>query len=262
MAHHLSHRAYRPSEATLRVPSQAGAWVRARYLSAGAEIHLQRGRLWRRGSRLFSHTVVGWAAGAWRVQAFYLDRFRRRRTQRRIQLHQRLLRSTAAAATHWARPDWPARAWSALAAAPARAGRVWAAARAGAVGQLVQLVWCPLELPPGGGVPGGIRPLQALVRYRLRGRHQRRIKSVVWPLLQRVRSNLEVTGAAARCNGRFTRAQRASHEVYQWGRLGQGDPSQRVEAAFVTAPLRFGSVGVTLMVNYGDQTSLSRRACG
>ena len=53
-----------------------------------------------------------------------------------------------------------------------------------------------------------------------------------------------------RCAGRFTRRQRADRAAYRWGRLGRGDPATRVEEAFFTVPLRFGAVGVTLLVSY------------
>lgn len=123
----------------------------------------------------------------------------------------------------------------------------WAVERAVTVASPVVWQWCPLHEPG----HGGIHLVRTALRYRLRGRYQRRIKTIVYPLMARLRRLNGVVGVSIRCCGRFTRSQRATHSRYQWGRLGVGDPSQRVASAFVTAALRFGSVGVTVVVNYG-----------
>jgi ribosomal protein S3 len=60
-----------------------------------------------------------------------------------------------------------------------------------------------------------------------------------------------VVGARVRCHGRFTRRQRADRATHKWGRLGRTHLGARVEDARTGAALRFGAVGVTLLVNYG-----------
>jgi ribosomal protein S3 len=87
--------------------------------------------------------------------------------------------------------------------------------------------------------------------YRLRGRFERRTKSVALPLLRLTQKMPGVVGARVRCHGRFTRRQRADRATHKWGRLGRTHLGARVEDARTGAALRFGAVGVTLLVNYG-----------
>jgi ribosomal protein S3 len=99
---------------------------------------------------------------------------------------------------------------------------------------------------------GNLDTLVAHLVYRLAGRYERRTKSVALPVLRLTQKMPGVVGASVRCHGRFTRRQRADAAVHAWGRLGRGDRSARVVDARTGVALRFGAVGVTVVVNYGD----------
>lgn len=119
--------------------------------------------------------------------------------------------------------------------------QLWGAPREGA-----QWCWIKLGRPRYLGVP----TLLARMRYRLRGRIEMRARRVALPLLKGALRLRGVIGAEVRCHGRFSRRQRASHDVFRAGRLGQ--LSNPREVGFATVPLRFGAVGVTLTVSYTD----------
>jgi ribosomal protein S3 len=108
-------------------------------------------------------------------------------------------------------------------------------------------VW--VRLP--GLFEGNLDTLVAHLVYRLRGRFERRTKSVALPVLRLTQKMPGVVGARVRCHGRFTRRQRADRSVHKWGRLGRTHRAARVEDARAGVALRFGAVGVTVLVNYG-----------
>ena len=178
---------------------------------------------------------------------FYLEPTRVRRHRRAQRLVDRVRWSVGAPGWGWAAVEGLHRVARFVHHRETAAAAGWSHDRAATLGGPVVWQWCPLDTPHHGGV--GL--VQAALRYRLRGRYQRRIKTVVYPLMARLRRTPGVVGAQVRCCGRFTRSQRATRARYGWGRLGLGDPSQRVATAFVTVALRFGSVGVTVVVNYG-----------
>ena len=122
----------------------------------------------------------------------------------------------------------------------------WNQSRSTTLGCQVQLAWCSLDPKR-----HRVREIQSSLKYRLRGRFQRRIKTVVFPLMKRLKKLPQVKGVEFRCHGRFDRQQRAQHKRIMWGVLGTNDPSQKKETIFVTVPLRFGAVGITLLINYG-----------
>lgn len=127
------------------------------------------------------------------------------------------------------------------------AAAVWSKTRSTTLnGFKVILKWCELDL-----FENRVREVQSLLKYRLRGRFQRRIKAIVFPLMKRLKKSLKIKGAEFRCYGRFDRKQRAQKQTIKWGSLGGSDPSQQKKSTFVTVPLRFGAVGITLNVNYG-----------
>lgn len=108
--------------------------------------------------------------------------------------------------------------------------------------------WCWIRL----GRPGylGVATLLARMRYRLRGRIEMRARRVALPLLRSALRLRGAIGAEVRCHGRFSRRQRASHDVFRAGRLGRTQVATPREVGFATVPLRFGAVGVTLTVSY------------
>lgn len=191
-------------------------------------------RFWtlsRRGA-LFSHSSVHWTDGTWVVRVWYWRRWRRpwrRRWTRR-------LRFTPRWQTIWIKD----RPWKKLIATRGVA-QLWSQHHPGA-----QLRWTRL----GGIRSGGVPQLVWGLRYRLVGRIELRARRVVIPLLRAASRLPGVRGVHVRCNGRFTRRQRAGHEVFQWGALQRSRVNTRVQTGFYAAPLRFGSVGVTLTVSF------------
>jgi hypothetical protein len=118
--------------------------------------------------------------------------------------------------------------------------QLWSAPRGG--------TWCWIKL----GRPSylGVATLLARMKYRLRGRIEMRARRVALPLLRGALRLRGAIGVEVRCHGRFTRRQRATHNVYRAGRLGRTQVSTPQEVGFATVPLRFGAVGVTLTVSY------------
>lgn len=96
----------------------------------------------------------------------------------------------------------------------------------------------------------GVATLLARMKYRLGGRIEMRARRVALPLLRAALRLGGAIGAEVRCHGRFSRRQRASHEVFRAGKLGRTDTATPQEAGFATVPLRFGAVGITLTVSY------------
>jgi hypothetical protein len=188
--------------------------------AAAAYFYLNRG--WSRARHLLSHLRVTWGSAGWVVRVFYVDA--RRRRPRRV----------GRGRSGWVRSRG---------AAPYLAGVATRWARSRPAGW----VWCRLP----GLFEGNLDTLVAHLVYRLRGRFERRTKSVALPLLRLTQKMPGVVGARVRCHGRFTRRQRADRSTHKWGRLGRTHLGARVEDARATTALRFGAVGVTLLVNYG-----------
>lgn len=118
--------------------------------------------------------------------------------------------------------------------------QLWGAPRGG--------TWCWIRLARPRYL--GVATLLARMKYRLRGRIEMRARRVALPLLRGALRLRGVVGAEVRCHGRFSRRQRASHDVFRAGKLGRTQVSTPREVGFATVPLRFGAVGITLTVSY------------
>lgn len=238
-------RGARPAGWTRRWPVTAPVDYPAGYVgaaraarAAAAFFYLNRGA--RRAKCLLSHVRPGWTSAGWVTRVWYVDRRRRRRPLRRRRRVRRRRR-------RWWRRRRPA--WS-VATRRTRWLR-----RTGRVARLVGLDhhwsvgrWVWARIPRWN--LGNVDTLAAYVGYRLRGRHARRIRGVVLPVLRLSQQMRGVSGARIRCAGRFTRRQRADRAIHRWGRVGRADRTARVEDRGVSAAFRFGAVGVTLTVAY------------
>ena len=98
----------------------------------------------------------------------------------------------------------------------------------------------------------GVATLLARMKYRLRGRIEMKARRVALPLIRGALRLRGVMGVEVRCNGRFSRRQRASHDVFRVGKLGRTQVATSQEVGFATVPLRFGAVGVTLTLSYAN----------
>ena len=128
----------------------------------------------------------------------------------------------------------------------ARGGRFAPWGETARVWRTTRWVWCRIPTLR----VGTLETLMNHLSYRIRGRFERRIRSVALPLLGTTRRVSGVVGAHLRCSGRFTRRPRGETQTFKWGVLQRGTPTTRVEQSFLTVPLRFGAVGVTLTVAY------------
>lgn len=208
--------------AGVRLDYPAGHVGAARAAAAAAGyFYLNRG--WRRTRNLFSHVRPVWTPAGWRTNVFYVDRRRARPV----------------------RGGRPGRA-AHLGAHPA-AGYLTGVARRWGDPRGTTWVWCRLPTL----VVGTLDTLVAHLGYRLRGRAERRVKQVALPLLGLTQRLPGAVGGAVRCHGRFTRRQRADRAVHSWGVLHRTARTARVADTAAAVTLRFGAVGVTLLVNYG-----------
>lgn len=203
---------------------------------------------WRRSRGIFSHAGALWSSKGWRVQVWFLGGPRRRRhgwTRRRgglrrtRQRHRPTRARPAGYPGKWSRclslRKWRSRGLTTGAS-------TWGAPR-GATWGWVRLPRGRTYTPPAG--------LLARIRYRLgSGRIEVRSRRVGLPLLRAALRLGGVVGAEVRCAGRFSRRQRATQETFRAGYLGRTNAGVTRVVQFTTLALRFGAVGVTLIVSF------------
>lgn len=197
---------------------------------------------WKKSGFLFSHARVTWTPRGWTSRVYFVGRPRRRRPPRGWR--------------RWVRPRPPHRGRPPRGGrrSPPRWGRTifarggrWAPwGETTRVWRATRWVWCRIPTLR----VGTLDTLMNHLSYRIRGHSERRIRGVALPLLGVTRRVLGAVGAHLRCSGRFTRRPRGETRSFKWGRLRRGTPTARVEQSFLTVPLRFGAVGVTLTVAY------------
>lgn len=212
---------------------------------------------WAKSGFLFSHVRVTWGVSGWTTKVYFVGRTRRVRPP--------------LGWTRWVRPGRPRRGevhvvsrrdprrsrrgprvppggvpppWGR--AVTARGGKFAPWGETARVWRGTKWVWCRIPTLR----VGTLETLMNHLSYRIRGRFERRIRGVALPLLGTTRRVLGAVGAHLRCSGRFTRRPRGEAQTFKWGVLRRGTPTARVEQAFLTVPLRFGAVGVTLTVAY------------
>ena len=208
---------------------------------------------WRRSGFLFSHVRVTWTPQGWTSRVYFVGRPRRGRPPRGWRRWLRPSRpprgvfrvgsfSRGVEQTRVAPPGVPR--WGRVVLA--RGGRSAPWGETARVWRATRWVWSRI---PHLRV-GTLETLMNHLSYRIRGRFERRIRGVALPLLGLTRRIPTAVGAHLRCSGRFTRRPRGETQNFTWGVLRRGTPSTRVEQSFLTVPLRFGAVGVTLTVAY------------
>ena len=226
---------------------------------------------WKKTRFLFSHTRTTWET-CWVVRVYWVGRLRRRNPSRRwFRWLKRFARRRRRGISRWGGArlaPWRRNRRSCLRrrrrprggrfrfVQPPRWGRALQLQRlikkahwkemAQVWSTQVKWIWCQIPSLR----KGTLETLTAQLGYRLRGRFERRIRGVALPLLKLTRQMSGVTGASVRCAGRFTRANRAKTQTFRWGKLHRGNPTTPVGETFLTVPLRFGAVGVTLLVSY------------
>lgn len=236
---------------------------------------------WKRTRFLFSHLRVTWEL-SWVVRVFWIGRFRTRRVRTRWarwlkrKLRRRRRHSACKLTTRRVRrvrlpyrtrrgrgPRFTPRRRRGGLRVPYRTRRVNRWNRLALVRQTrratpwkemagvwstsqVRWIWCRIPHLRW----GTLASLMAHLKYRLQGRFERRLRGVALPLLGLTRRLPGVQGAQVRCSGRFTRAPRGKTQTFGWGKLQRGNPAVRLEQAFLTRALRFGAIGVTLLVSY------------
>lgn len=99
---------------------------------------------------------------------------------------------------------------------------------------------------------GTLTTVLARVKYRLGSARTeiraRRLSRPILKLTQKLPGG--VSGVEIRCNGRFTRKQRSSHEVFQVGYLNRTHLGTPVQEDRLTLALRFGAVSLSVLVTY------------
>lgn len=73
---------------------------------------------------------------------------------------------------------------------------------------------------------------------------------VIYSLLRNVRSSNFFKGLLVRCNGRFTKKQRAWHSVYRHGKMPLSKQSALVDDTVIYVKLRYGMSAVHINLNY------------
>lgn len=73
---------------------------------------------------------------------------------------------------------------------------------------------------------------------------------VIYSLLRNVRSSNFFKGLLVRCNGRFTKKQRAWHSVYRHGKMPLSKQSALVDDTVIYVKLRYGVSAVHINLNY------------
>lgn len=214
--------------------------------------YFRRHRNFRRSRQVYCYTRVHWVNTNWVVQSFCLPRRRRRRRGffswcRRVTKprrdRERFVLSTRTR---------PVGKWLDLLVRWSRRDR----ARWSSVTSAWSAKW-------GGTATWRIRILSSLdkanaetwisyLRYRVRGKFERSANSIVLPLLRHARRSKRLRGCIIKCNGRFTRKQRAGHTRQQYGATRRSDLSAATEQGFLSFPLKFGAVGITITLLYSN----------
>lgn len=73
---------------------------------------------------------------------------------------------------------------------------------------------------------------------------------VIYGLLRNVKSSTFFKGLLVRCNGRFTKKQRAWHSVFRYGKMPLSQQSALVDDTVVYVKLRYGVAAVHINLNY------------
>lgn len=200
---------------------------------------------WKKSGFLFSHTRVTWTPAGWTSRVYFVGRPRRGRPPSgwRRWVFPRPPREEFSVQVRKILPPGGSR-WGRVIFA--RGGRAAPWGETTRVWRTTQWVWCRIPTLR----VGTLETLMNHLSYRIRGRFERRIRGVALPLLGTTRRVSGAVGAHLRCSGRFTRRPRGETQTFKWGVLRRGTPTTRVEQSFLTVPLRFGAVGVTLTVAY------------
>jgi len=196
---------------------------------------------WKKSGFLFSHTRVVWSPRGWISRVYFVGRPRwgRPPVGWRRWLHPRKEFPVRGRRSPVRPPRWGRTVF-------ARGGRSAPWGETTRVWRTTRWVWCRIPTLR----VGTLETLMNHLSYRIRGRFERRIRGVALPLLGTTRRVFGAVGAHLRCSGRFTRRPRGETQTFKWGVLQRGTPTTRVEQSFLTVPLRFGAVGVTLTVAY------------
>jgi len=90
------------------------------------------------------------------------------------------------------------------------------------------------------------------LKFRINNRGTYRVRSIVYPLYRYVKQHrLANQGWELRCQGRFSRQQRAEHKLFRFGSGVKATTYYHVvDQVFFTFPLKFGSIGLKLTVRY------------
>ena len=207
---------------------------------------------WKKSGFLFSHTRVTWTPSGWTTRVYFVGRPRRGRPPPGWRRWLRPWRSPPGVY----RVGRPRSRGARLVTPPggsrwgrvvlARGGRYAPWGETARVWRATRWVWCRIPTLR----VGTLETLMNHLSYRIRGRSERRIRGVALPLLGTTRRVAGAVGAHLRCSGRFTRRPRGETQTFKWGVLQRGTPTTRLEQLFLTVPLRFGAVGITLTVAY------------